>query len=345
MEQMKDITKPKLPEGFTARPLKLDEVEEFTAMANEAGKEIIGYEDVTVEEMRVDLQEPGFNIEKDSMTVFSPEGKIVAHQDVWANEKVPVRPFIWGRVHPDYKNLGLGTYLLDWAIKRSHHVLDKVPVDARVSVRTANMSTWKPGAQLFENMGMKINRHFFDMKIEMTKMPPKPVLPEGMTIRPYKHPEEAEQVCRAKEDAWRDHFGYVEQPFENAFEHFEYTRFKEEGFDPTLWFLAMDGDEIAGFSLCRKFGWDDKSHGVVTTLGVRRKWRRRGIALALLHHSFGEYWQRGQKIVTLDVDASSPTGGVQLYEKAGMHIDKRIDTYELELRPGRELGTVDVEES
>ena len=137
----------------------------------------------------------------------------------------------------------------------------------------------------------------------------------------------------------------MEQPFENAFEHFEYSRFKEEGFDPTLWFLAMDGDKIAGLSLCRKFGWEDKSHGIVTTLGVRREWRRRGIALALLHHSFGEYWQRDQKIVTLDVDASSLTGGVQLYEKAGMQIDKRIDIYELELRPGRELGAVDIEES
>jgi hypothetical protein len=82
MEQIKDITKPILPVGFTARPLTLDEVDEFAAMANEAGKEMIGFADVTVEEMRIDLQEPGFDIEKDTMTVISPEGKIVAHQDV-----------------------------------------------------------------------------------------------------------------------------------------------------------------------------------------------------------------------------------------------------------------------
>ncbi len=344
MEQINEMTKLKLPNGFTARPLTLDEVEEFTAMANAAGKEMIGFADVTIEEMRVDLQEPGFDIEKDTMTVFSPEGKIVAHQDVWANHKVPVHPFIWGRVHPDYKNLGLGTYLLDWAIKHSHHVLDKVPQDARVSVRMSNVSTWEPATRLFENMGMKIIRHFFEMKIDMTETPPKPVWPEGIIVRPYNHPEEAEQVCRADEETFRDHFGVVEQPFEYAFEQFKHSHFKDEGFDPALWFLAMDGDEIAGFSLCRKFGWEDKSHGRVRVLGVRRKWRRRGIALALLHHSFGGYWQRDQKIVTLGVDATSLTGAVRLYEKAGMHVHQRFDAYELELRPGRELATMEVEE-
>ncbi|TES90218.1 MAG: GNAT family N-acetyltransferase, partial [Anaerolineales bacterium] len=77
---------------------------------------------------------------------------------------------------------------------------------------------------------------------------------------------------------------------------------------------------------------------------VRRKWRKRGIGLALLLHSLNSYWQREQKSVKLRVDADSPTGAVQLYEKAGMYIQKRFDTYELELRPGRELSTVEVGE-
>jgi GNAT superfamily N-acetyltransferase len=73
-------------------------------------------------------------------------------------------------------------------------------------------------------------------------------------------------------------------------------------------------------------------------MGVRRPWRRKGIALALLHHSFGECWRRGKKRVMLGVDTDSLTGAVDLYKKAGMYIHHQTDLYELELRPGREFS-------
>jgi len=42
--------------------------------------------------------------------------------------------------------------------------------------------------------------------------------------------------------------------------------------------------------------------------------------------------------VALGVDAESLTGATRLYEKAGMQVFKKIVDYELELRPGKELG-------
>ncbi len=82
--------------------------------------------------------------------------------------------------------------------------------------------------------------------------------------------------------------------------------------------------------------------GYVHTLGVRRPWRRRGIALALLHHSFGEFFNRGKSKVSLHVDAKSLTGATRLYEKAGMHVDRLSHNYEKELRPGKDLSTQSV---
>lgn len=81
--------------------------------------------------------------------------------------------------------------------------------------------------------------------------------------------------------------------------------------------------------------------GWVSTLGVRRPWRRRGLGLALLQHSFNELHRRGLRKIGLGVDAQSLTGATLLYEKAGMHPDlsRQIDLYEKELRPGIELGT------
>src|SRR5215468_1533170 len=71
--------------------------------------------------------------------------------------------------------------------------------------------------------------------------------------------------------------------------------------------------------------------GVVGALGVRKPWRRRGIAQALLHHAFGEFYRRGKRRVALGVDAENPTGATRLYERAGMHVAFEAVTYGKEL--------------
>jgi ribosomal protein S18 acetylase RimI-like enzyme len=60
--------------------------------------------------------------------------------------------------------------------------------------------------------------------------------------------------------------------------------------------------------------------------------------LALLRHSFNEFYRRGKRKVGLGVDTQNLTGAVRLYEKAGMHVDQVFETYEKELRPGTEIS-------
>jgi len=76
---------------------------------------------------------------------------------------------------------------------------------------------------------------------------------------------------------------------------------------------------------------------------VRRPWRRKGLGLALLLHSFGEFYRRGRRRVGLGVDAQSLTGATRLYEKAGMRVARVYNTYEKELRPGVDLSTQSVQ--
>jgi len=77
--------------------------------------------------------------------------------------------------------------------------------------------------------------------------------------------------------------------------------------------------------------------GWVGTLGVRKPWRKSGLGLALLQHTFGEFYRRGMKTVGLGVDASNKTGATHLYQRAGMHIVSEFITFEKEIRPGRDL--------
>jgi len=105
---------------------------------------------------------------------------------------------------------------------------------------------------------------------------------------------------------------------------------EHEVFDPSLWFLAWDGQEIAGAILCKLV----VGQGWVDVVGVRRPWRGRGLGLALLRHAFGEYQRRAIKRVALSVDAESVTGAPRLYSRAGMHVTNNYIVYQRELRPG-----------
>ena len=65
-------------------------------------------------------------------------------------------------------------------------------------------------------------------------------------------------------------------------------------------------------------GPETPEHGYVSSLGVRRPWRKRGLGLALLQHSFGEMKRRGMTRASLDVDAENLTGAVAPL-RAGRH--------------------------
>jgi ribosomal protein S18 acetylase RimI-like enzyme len=166
------------------------------------------------------------------------------------------------------------------------------------------------------------------MEIELQEAPKIPSFPEGIELRPFLLEAHNQAVFEAHEQAFSDHWGHTPGTFESWKHHL----IEPESFDPSLWFIAWDGDQIAGYSICRyRMG-----SGWVGTLGVRPPWRKRGLGEALLLHSFGEFYKRGTRIIGLGVDAQNPTGATRLYQKAGMHVASDSIVYEKELRAGRE---------
>ena len=96
---------------------------------------------------------------------------------------------------------------------------------------------------------------------------------------------------------------------------------------------------MAAVCLCRTQSWEDETLGWVSSLAVRRPWRKRGLGLAFLNHSFNAFWERGKRGVGLGVDAENLTGALNLYKKAGMSVHRQYNLYEKELRAGKELAT------
>jgi ribosomal protein S18 acetylase RimI-like enzyme len=186
--------------------------------------------------------------------------------------------------------------------------------------------------------GFDLVRRSYRMRIDLTEAPPAPAWPQGITLRAFDPDRDLDAVAWADREAFRDHWGFVERPFEQDLQMFRHW-LGEPRFDASLWFVAVHGDEVAGISLCDPYTESDPGMGWVGSLGVLRPYRKQGLGLALLRHSFGELYRRGRRKVGLGVDASNLTGALRLYEKAGMRVYRQNNTYEKELRPGVELST------
>jgi ribosomal protein S18 acetylase RimI-like enzyme len=102
-------------------------------------------------------------------------------------------------------------------------------------------------------------------------------------------------------------------------------------FDPALWFLVWDGDELAGFALDYPEFGTEADTGFVNWLGLRKPWRRRGLAEALLRHSFAELYARGKRRVCLGVDAENVTGALRVYERVGMSAIRHYGIWQKDL--------------
>ncbi|OQY36733.1 MAG: hypothetical protein B6243_02405 [Anaerolineaceae bacterium 4572_5.2] len=328
-----------LPTGFSFRPATIDDLKIAVELFNICSVDQMGMESFSPNEVKVEWGMPKFNLNTDMRLVFSPEGRLVGFIEVWDISQPPVHPWIWARVHPDFEGMGIGSFLMTWAEERAKQAIPRVPQGARVSIRSGAVNEHKATTQFLENWGMTFIRRFVDMEVTFNGSPPSPQLPEGITICTYAGEHDLKAVYLAMDDAFKDHWGHVEQPLEEGLEQWRHWTEEDEEFDSTLWFLAMDGDEIAGMSLCHHKAAHDLDMGWVHVLGVRRPWRKLGLGLALLHHSFTEFYRRDKSSAGLGVDASSLTGATRLYEKAGMHVARQFDDYEKELRPGEELST------
>jgi mycothiol synthase len=325
-----------LPDGYTARPVTMEDVEAFTALFNLYEKYTEGVEPFTVAEIRGQWEAPIFHLSEDSMAVWNAEGRPAGYVEFLDMNPAHVQIHVWACVHPNDEERGIGSFLRDWAIQRGQRNLDRAPQGKRVVLHQYINHEHMEAKALLEAGGYRHIRSSYRMRIDFDTPPEAPVLPQGITIRSIQRGEERLAI-EAAHESFKDHWGVVEEPFESYYQRWIYRIEHDPNYDPSLWWIAMDGEKVTGVSLCYSKIDFDPEMGWVGTLGVLRPWRKQGIGMALLRHSFCEFYRMGKPRGGLGVDASSLTGALRLYENAGMHPYYQSDLYEYEVRPGQDM--------
>jgi mycothiol synthase len=180
---------------------------------------------------------------------------------------------------------------------------------------------------LLQSLGYQPARWFFEMlrpSLDEIDVPP---LPEGLEIRPMTSARhEVRRLFDADVEAFQDHWGGFAAD-DAAFEEW----LTEPNFDPSLYVVAWDGEQIAGGVENAIYAKDNEAfnrrRGWLDSVFVRRPWRRRGLGAALVARSLVRLREAGMSEAMLGVDSANPTGALGLYERAGFKVHTRSQAF------------------
>lgn len=314
-----------LPAGFTVRPATIEDIRAIAAIFVAREMALYGATESTIDSMaewiQTVWQSPHFQLEKDSWVVFAPDGTAVGYVTLWRPEQSPLQMYASPRILLTYRGLGLTTFLLHAAETRARELMQAATSDVSATLNSWTETADEATQQLLVQEGYHPLRYYWRMEIEMDVPPPLPMWPDGMGVRTFVTGQNNRATYDAMDEGFRDSWGYEK----DTFEEWERYRVAPSDFDPSLWFLAMDGNEIAGVALCRHDIGETAHVGWIDELAIRPRWRKRGLAIALLHHAFGEFYRRDILKCGLTVDSENVSGATRFYERAGMHRSNRSD--------------------
>ncbi len=245
---------------------------------------------------------PTFSRERHSIVAWL-DGTIVAAADLYMRETDAVS---FGHVDAAWRGRGIGSRLLDRVIAAARGEPELRELYVSVPARPDAL------ALMDSRPEFTYARTFFTMLNRNPAALPEPEWPAGIRLVDLEGDALVDAVIEAHAGSFIDHWNY--HPMERSMVEAWLTHPDE---DPSLWFIAFDGDRVAGFCICHYETAPSGRRGWVGSLGTGRPWRRIGLGRALLRHACCVFVQRGMSIVGLNVDASGSSGALGFYERSG----------------------------
>ena len=311
-----------LPSGLTARPLRADDMAALVGLLEAAEpldrtgehEDAEGLGEFLVND-RVDLGRDALAVlDGDELVGYASTVDLGDHRDEYAVNA-------YGCVHPRERGRGVGRALLGWQLARCGELHrerhPEMPGRFGVNVPSANTSL----ERLVQRAGLQPVQYYFLMRRPLTDLPPARSV-DAVQIVPFDAARD-EEVRRAHNVAFRDHFGTAER---DAYAW--QTWFTgQKAFRPELSWLALADGAVVGYSLNYEHDADTAATGLreayIGQLGVLREWRGRGLASVLIAASLRSAADDGLDRAALTVDTNNTTGALQLYERLGFTVDSR----------------------
>jgi mycothiol synthase len=260
-------------------------------------------------------------------------GKVVGYCRVWWDLAADGN---WLGSHlafllPDWRRKGIGSVLLNFCENRLRVISEQqigsgsLTADAPRLYSVFISQHEKDREALLEVEGYRPVRYAFDMVRPDLEDIPEAELPAGLEVRPVL-PEHYRPIWDASNEAFRDHWSYTPES-EKSYQ----KMISAPDFDPSIWLVAWDGDQVAGMVLNfinKKENQEyNRLRGYTENICVRRPWRKRGLASALILRSQKLLHELGMKEAALGVDAENLTGALGLYERLGYKVVNRWTVY------------------
>lgn len=233
---------------------------------------------------------------------------------------------------PEGVGLGVLDELIKFSEKRLRLLARRHPANMEKYFSTGSFDRDPDRMRYLMDQGYKPERYFFEMVRPLEVPIPKRNFPEGIELRAA-DPQHYRKILAARDEAFLDHWGH-EAMTESEIQWY----FSSPDFQPHLWKVAWEGNEVVGMVLNyihhKENERFNRKQGYTEDICVRRPWRRQGVAIALIAESLRELHKHGMEQAALDVDTHNPSGALRLYQFLGYKESKKYINYRKDVDQG-----------
>lgn len=253
----------------------------------------------------------------DDLIFAEINGQTVAFCRFYWERQVSTREYAYAimfRVDPAWQAKCIEQALIEWGESRGRHYASVLPEGEAGFFLASSREPDQTRFQILVGSGYEIKRYYHSMSRPLTDLPESP-LPEGISVRPAL-PKDYRKIWDAASEAFKDDYE-ASDPTEEWYQSY----ISNPNFQPFLWQVAWDGDEVVGsvqnYVSVEENELENRWRGYTEVISVRREWRGRGIARALICRSMAMFKCLNMDEVALTADTQNPTGAMHLYTNLG----------------------------
>ncbi|MDO4664713.1 MAG: GNAT family N-acetyltransferase [Actinomycetaceae bacterium] len=262
-----------------------------------------------------------------AIAAYDDAGEMMAYSYVHRTEQGAGRVVCGGAVHPRARELGLGTYAINWQLQAAKTLL---PTSGTIVTHVDDGHD--DLATVLDELGFEWTQTFYELRAKLEEEVPSP-----------------EPVPFVEIAAWNEELDEQIRTYVNNFTpdgqalSLAAWQLGRSAFAADASFVALDKNTdrstIAGFVLCSRYeqDWDALgiTEGYVDILVVDEKWRDTSLGKQLLTQVMGSFQTAGLEAVAAAVASNTDGGATSLYHELGFRTVGRTRTFTMQYAPPR----------